>query len=416
MSRLVAAVRELPQSMRRITTGKVYRPEIDGLRFFAISIVIIGHIMQRVERSQANVAPPSDIEHALLQIVRPGLGVLLFFAVSGFIIGSQFLRGPAKSPNWHYLRAYFLRRVTRIEPPYFILLVGTYALLSAINYVPQNVNHFNMGPESLSLSLFASLAYSHGWLFGTFPRLFPPGWSLEIEVQFYILAPLFFFLFFKITDPILRLRLGIAIEICACLLAPLVNAATPGRHLLGFTLGEFFQYFWLGIVLADVNLNSKELVQRYPKAWASSGAWLGLILMIGAGAFLEDGMIHGGTYAYLFLNLLTVVAILLLFGGALQGPTFRAVCSRPWISLLGGACYSLYLTHLQIIHATAPLLHAASFPPLLESALSLAVQIPLIFGGGLIFYALLERPFMVPEWPTLIYRKYFGRHSSVSQA
>jgi len=42
-------------------------------------------------------------------------------------------------------------------------------------------------------------------------------------------------------------------------------------------------------------------------------------------------------------------AIVLMFGGAFHGASFGPSGSHPWISLLGGACYSIYLIHLQVI-------------------------------------------------------------------
>ncbi len=62
----------------------------------------------------------------------------------------------------------------------------------------------------------ASLTYTHDLLFGTYPRLFPPGWSLEVEVQFYILAPLLFGAYFAIEDRRVRLVAGLLVLVAAC--------------------------------------------------------------------------------------------------------------------------------------------------------------------------------------------------------
>ena len=80
--------------------------------------------------------------------------------------------------------------------------------------------------------------------------------------------------------------------------------------------------------------------------------------------------------------------------------SFRSFCGRPWISLIGGACYSLYLTHLQVIHATsafaAKVLPSAGY---LQLGLLIALQFVIVLLVGLTFYALIERTFMRPDWP-----------------
>ena len=71
---------------------------------------------------------------------------------------------------------------------------------------------------------------------------------------------------------------------------------------------------------------------------------------------------------------------------------FRRFCALPWISLVGGACYSLYLVHMQVIQILSTL--AAKLAPGLSFGGVLAVmllQIVIVIVAGLTFYVLIER-------------------------
>ncbi len=77
--------------------------------------------------------------------------------------------------------AYLLRRVTRLEPPFILSLLLRFALIVVV---------FREDCRQLLPHFLASLLYLHNVIFGSLSRISPPTWSLEVEVQFYLLAPL----------------------------------------------------------------------------------------------------------------------------------------------------------------------------------------------------------------------------------
>src|SRR5688500_17963987 len=125
-------IRELPNRLRRITTSGAYKAEIDGLRFWAIFPVVLWHGVQRISRAQPHLSV--NEQSMMLWVPEAGVGVMLFLAISGFIISMQFIRSRALGREMD-LRAYFYRRVTRIEPPYLLLLVTTYIFLTLTSYM-----------------------------------------------------------------------------------------------------------------------------------------------------------------------------------------------------------------------------------------------------------------------------------------
>src|SRR5215470_18103006 len=196
---VLAWIRRLPTTLSRVTTSTTYVPQIDGLRFLAILPVVLYHAGVRGERFYQN---PSGAEVVMAQYLPHGsLGVSLFFFISGYIIAFPFLSGRPPS-----LKHFFLRRITRLEPPYIIVMLACFAVLS-VGIAPVEAPNFNFTQAPFWQSLVASLTYSHSLVFGQHPRLNPPTWSLEREIQFYILAPLILYIYSKI--PLRAVRITI---------------------------------------------------------------------------------------------------------------------------------------------------------------------------------------------------------------
>lgn len=400
MTSFLKAFANVPAELRRRTTaGSSYRPEIDGLRFFAIMFVIIGHMVERIVRFQTHISEPTPSASRLYSVLaEPGSGVYLFFAISGFIIANQYLRKKPMPFDASYLKSYFLRRLLRIEPPYFLLLIGSYLLITATGYIPDGVNRFDVQPESLSVSLFASLFYIHGPYFGTFPRLFPPGWSLEMEVQFYLLAPLFFCVLYFVRNVALRRIIDIIFLIIGFFSAAYWsvprNAMTGPFHYENSIL-LFFVFFWVGVVIASEQDALRKFVGRVPLPLMQTMPWIGAAAIFFAEKLVNDG--HGLAF---FVQL---IGIGLTFLGVLDDrSSFKKFCSLPWISLLGGACYSIYLVHLQILQVASKILivYLDVENWFVVLAICTAVLLPLVLLGGMAFYTVVERTFMIPDWPS----------------
>ena len=100
---------------------------LDGLRGAAVVLVLLFHASLSIfaaVRGAPNVQPfgGADLQvkgwHLWDYVLNQGrYGVHLFFILSGFILGLPFVSG---SPS---LRAFYKRRLTRLEPPYLIALV-----------------------------------------------------------------------------------------------------------------------------------------------------------------------------------------------------------------------------------------------------------------------------------------------------
>jgi peptidoglycan/LPS O-acetylase OafA/YrhL len=146
----------------------------DGLRGLAALGVVVLHVSFYTARAR----PPWDLGDGLLQGLR--LGVVLFFALSGFLLARPWLqaaRGEAAAPH---VGRYLVRRAARILPAYYAALgLGTLVLLGTDNgRLPQ-------GREIPALLLLVQ-----NWSASAQEKLVPPAWTLCVEVSFYLVLPL----------------------------------------------------------------------------------------------------------------------------------------------------------------------------------------------------------------------------------
>ena len=104
---------------KRITSNQLYFPEIDGIRFLAILLVILFHAHGYfVQKTKVNFVEPAE-SHAWIDnfLSKGDRGVELFFVLSGFILCMPFAHQYINNGKKVQLKNYYLRRVTRLEPP-----------------------------------------------------------------------------------------------------------------------------------------------------------------------------------------------------------------------------------------------------------------------------------------------------------
>lgn len=159
-------------------------PELDGIRGFATLLVVFYHYVA--------VATPANASAGFLfvrQLFSDGWsGVDLFFVLSGFLITGILIDNRTAK---HYFEVFYIRRVSRIFPLYYLFLI-VFLLLQ--HYAPQ-IGLFSEGLFANPLPIIPYFLYLQNFTMaagGTFGNEFlAPTWSLAIEEQFYLLLPLF---------------------------------------------------------------------------------------------------------------------------------------------------------------------------------------------------------------------------------
>jgi len=166
------------------TTQTVWFPGINGLRFIAASLVILMHL----HSSLVNAKLPHFYE---LPVFYKGVyAVSFFFVLSGFLITYLLLQERDTTGETN-VKKFYLRRVVRIWPLYFIIVI--IGLIFYWKLVPAlGLNFQSEYPKSLAIVLYLfflsnlmnSLYHVGGILHVT--------WSIAVEEQFYLFwAPLF---------------------------------------------------------------------------------------------------------------------------------------------------------------------------------------------------------------------------------
>lgn len=144
--------------------------ELDGLRAIAVVLVLLIHFGPY--RQQGSLL--SNMESI------GWMGVDLFFVLSGFLITGLLIDAKEK-PN--YYRNFYTRRIFRIFPLYYALLLG-----GSLIYI---VGHIGSRHEFVHKVWWYFLYLGNFWPeFGaSLPLFLAPLWSLQIEEQFYLIFP-----------------------------------------------------------------------------------------------------------------------------------------------------------------------------------------------------------------------------------
>jgi peptidoglycan/LPS O-acetylase OafA/YrhL len=367
--------------LTRVTSTGRYIPELDGMRWLAMALVFLQHFQLAIISTTVDRTVAPDPGLATLYDMR--VGVELFFVISGFILGVPFVGQHVRGAERVDLRAYFLRRVTRIEPPYAIaLLLVTLAWL------------FVLGRD-LEITLrhaTASLFYVHNLVYGAFhpQAINMVTWSLEIEVQFYVLAPLFAQVF-RVKSPAARrttIFLACALSAAGVELSRSLGVEPP------LSLITQIPYFAAGFLLADLYETDWKAAPPRALAWdlLALPAWAAMPFVATAQLPMKD---------FLLASTLFVA-----FVGSLRSVATRGFLSLPPVRILGSMCYSIYLLHYVMLPFGWRLLwgydvlgaRSTSAARWSDTLLYGGLTFALFFPAFLAFYLLVEHPFMHNKW------------------
>ena len=163
----------------------VYFPGLNGLRFFAAMAVAASHVELM---KQYHGLPNAYDKPAIYELGR--LGVTLFFVLSGYLITYLLLVEKQRTGTID-VRRFYVRRVLRIWPLYFALVLAAFLILPRIEafavpkYTEALGGHFAatfplflLFLPQLALSIYEPVPFAE------------PAWSIGVEEQFYLLWPL----------------------------------------------------------------------------------------------------------------------------------------------------------------------------------------------------------------------------------
>jgi peptidoglycan/LPS O-acetylase OafA/YrhL len=334
----------------------------DILRGVAALAVVVGHFTYLFLHSPELVAQltmaeplqPVAIPAVVIRLIGlfefPSIGVAVFFLISGFVIPLS-LEGTDT-------RAYLVRRFLRILPTYWIALgIGIAAVFLSANFWGK--------PVSLDATDYISNTILAANLFGRFDVL-SVAWTLQIEVKFYLLAPLFYIA--------LKRKTLLPLLLCALAVVGLFWNATALCDNVNIACWDHYRFsvrlFWMDAMAMVYMLIGSVIYAHYRRLISPRQAMIGVAIIFAC--------YHAAVAAAPFTNLgrsLPYTWGLMIFG-SMYLIRNRIRLMQPF-RFLADISYSLYVIHPLLGYVTMRLLMAAGlpYPAALAGALALVILI-----------------------------------------
>jgi peptidoglycan/LPS O-acetylase OafA/YrhL len=342
---------------------KGYVPTLDGWRAVAILGVMIYH------GTTALFYPtgPYPSYHALRVIQTGAKGVDIFFAISGFLICTRLLQEQRDTGRIN-LQGFYIRRVFRILPPYFVYL-GVLALVAVPGALWVEVREW--WGCALFIRNYLVPVESHGWYTGHF-------WSLAVEEHFYLLWPLLLAGCGSRRARPLAVLLAVLVP-AWCLLDSHLRwtpALGDGSTRTDMRIDGLFWGCWAAL-LVDVPAYKAWLTRRL-----TTWAWLGVVaVLLGLARYRPALETHWESLLLPALLLGTVLHPAGLAGRVLEWAPVR------WVGRLS---YSLYIWQQLFLLGSWRVTRPFPLGPLQELPLSVAAT----FACAVASYYLVERPLL----------------------
>ncbi len=331
-------------------------PIIGGLRAVAVFLVIF--------------------DHSGIWWAPGGLGVLIFFVISGFLITWLLLKEDERSGTVS-LKRFYARRSLRIFPAFY-----TYALiaLSLLAVLGKQINW----PQTIASLLYVANYYQA--INGDPNTVLSHTWSLGIEEQFYLLWPVIFVVLRR--RPLLLMRVTVAA----------IGTVWIYRFVLKYVFHIWQGYFYeafdtrmdhllMGCLLALALFHT-----RGRGAWSSVferplfAALTVILLVLSAAAELHWQDAYRDTYGFI----VNPVLCALLIPQLISLRTASLVRWLEWkpIKYLGSISYSLYLYQQLILGTVRKALQFTSYP------LQVTASVGVLIIVASCSYWLVEKPLL----------------------
>ncbi|WP_309730869.1 acyltransferase family protein [Chamaesiphon sp. OTE_75_metabat_556] len=347
-----------------IPQSKNYRPEIDGLRAFAVIAVIINHFNREIL--------PSGF-----------LGVDIFFVISGYVITSS-LANKEYTHFKDFLLGFYSRRLKRLMPGLIACITIT-SLLGFLLISPGS-EEFIRTKETAIAALFGA---SNLYLFkestdyfaaSTEINLFTQTWSLGVEEQFYLVFPIIFWITGFAKSPSLGKRVFLFTML---LLSALSLFSFIWLNRVDATAAYFLMpsRFWeLGVGCITLLIFQS---RKIPLKLSKFVAPLPILLLIAYVIWIREIAIYKSTIEIVLLTAL-------LIGTLNSSSIVYKLFTHKIVLWIGSISYSLYLWHWSIL--------ALSRWTIGIHWITLPIQLGSITILATLSYKYIEQPLRHAEW------------------
>ena len=348
-----------PNPVSSLKTSR-YRPEIDGLRAFAVVAVIINHFNKDI---------------------LPGgyLGVDVFFVISGYVITSS-LFGRTSKDFKDFISAFYERRIKRLVPALSVFVLITSIAICLFNPSPEK--SLETGLSSLfGLSNLYLLSGSTDYFArSTELNVFTHTWSLGVEEQFYILFPflIWFSGFGRQTKNGARNLFFTIVVLSISSLIGFLYLYPVNQSAAYFLMPSRFWEMAAGCLMF-IGLQKRVFIEQFLE---KVPPFLVLPLIVGV-MFLPSSLAVTSTIAIVVLSCILIVCL------KKKTAAFK-VFTNPQVVYIGLISYSLYLWHWGVLSISRWTIgiHWWSVP----------FQVALMLGLAIASYRWIETPLRKGNW------------------
>lgn len=317
----------------------IYFPSLNGIRIISCYIVVVFHVNQ--------LKGVFGFEKLNLSVLGPGnIHLTMFFVMSGFLI-TYLLIAEKKLKDSINLRKFYIRRILRIWPLYFVMLILGFFVLpqfGIFQFPENNINEYS-GFWEMFIAFCLFFPHLHEIVFEVNITL-SPLWSIGVEEQFYLIWP---FIVGYVKKPLKVLILIIPLFFGLRFIDNIVSIAhIPVSEVtmdyLHWISGYFYKFrlgsMAIGGILAIIYANQYTRILRvlYHPALQIT-AWLvlfGLQIFPSIRPHIFDHEVYSSLFAVIMINLATNPKTLLSF-------------DKPWLRNFGELAYSSYVFHVPLI-------------------------------------------------------------------
>jgi peptidoglycan/LPS O-acetylase OafA/YrhL len=335
---------------------------LDGIRACAVMLVFVAH--------------------AGLKGKVPGeFGVTVFFFLSGYLI-TTLLRVEHDQSGTISFRAFYLRRVLRIFPPFYLALAAA-TVLWLVGGLPNGPRFEAGGLLAQGFFLTNYFIVLHGWWDGHAPGTWI-FWSLAVEEHFYLAFPLVYLLLLRFVRGRGRQALILA-GLCALVLAwrlVLVLAMGAGKDRTYVATDTRIDSILFGCILGIV---ANPVLDRVRVGDGVLRFVLVPLALVGlAASFVIRDPWFQETVAYTVQGICLFPLFIAAVHLSTWGP-FR-VLNLGWVKFVGVLSYSIYLVHPAVLWGVNE--WARPVPALAQAVLGLAITLAIAYG----IYLAVEKP------------------------
>jgi peptidoglycan/LPS O-acetylase OafA/YrhL len=303
-------------------------PNLDVLRFFLASLVILFHLPQLSK----NQGLPYFLDAAIFN--RGTEAVYMFFVLSGFLIIRLIYR--EKQHNTFSIKKFYIRRILRIFPLYYLIIIVGFTMYHVI--LPNLGIAFENNYPLLDGILLTTL-----FLPNVFSTMYEPGgvleilWSIGIEEQFYLMiAPL---LFFIKKNHILKVLFWLTIGYFIIFHLDVIELLQKFRFV-------YFFLFFGGVVAILEEQRQLEFLKQ--------SVLFPFIIIIATLLFFITNML---LFEALWLNNLITVVLFSLCIHTLAYNNRGIVINNKWLNYCGQISYGMYMYHVIALYLVVFIVH-----------------------------------------------------------